>query len=89
MIDMTPYWRPAEFALAVFAYWLGPYRGDSSMLSAFTHIREFDQLLIRAGLRTILITHEFAKLGAPIGNLGQAYQMPVDSICQWVDRQPQ
>lgn len=86
IIDMTPYWRPAEFAVAVFAYWLGPYRGDTSMLWAFTHIREFDQMLIRAGLRTILITHELVKLGVPVGDLKRAYQMPVDSICQWVDR---
>jgi uncharacterized protein (TIGR02569 family) len=86
IIDMTPYWRPAEFAVAVFAYWLGPYRGDTSMLSAFAHVREFDQMLIRAGLRMILITHEFAKLGTPIGDFERANHMAVDSICQWVDR---
>jgi uncharacterized protein (TIGR02569 family) len=85
IIDMTPYWRPAEFALAVFAYWVGPYRGDTSILSAFAHIREFDQMLIRAGLRMILITHEFAKLGATIGDIVGAYRPPVDLICQWVD----
>jgi hypothetical protein len=73
-------------ALAVLAYWLGPYHGDANVLHAFVHIHEFDQMLVRAALRTILITHEFVKLGANMGDIEGAYRPPVDLICQWVDR---
>jgi uncharacterized protein (TIGR02569 family) len=86
IIDMTPYWRPPEFALAVPAYWLGPYRGDATVLSAFAHIRAFDQMLVRAGLRTMLISQEFDRLGVTVGEVEQEYRASVEIICQWVDR---
>lgn len=54
IIDFVPYWRPSEFALAVTAFWAGPYTGDLEILGKFKHIREFDQMLIRAGLRMML-----------------------------------
>ncbi|HEX2915983.1 MAG TPA: phosphotransferase [Chloroflexia bacterium] len=54
IIDLAPYWRPPEFALAVTAYWVGPYRGDIAVLSQFKHLKAFDQMLIRAGLRMLL-----------------------------------
>jgi uncharacterized protein (TIGR02569 family) len=54
VIDFTPYFRPAEFALAVTAYWVGPYTGDIKILNKFKDIKEFDQMLIRAGLRSML-----------------------------------
>lgn len=54
IIDLAPYWRPAEFAQAVMAYWVGPYTGDIEILNNFRHIPEFDQMLIRAGLRMAL-----------------------------------
>jgi uncharacterized protein (TIGR02569 family) len=85
IIDMTPYWRPAEFALAVLAYWLGPYRGDETVLPYFTHLPEFDQMLIRAGLRTILIRHQFSKLGRSLEGAA-AFNRPISLICRWADR---
>ena len=54
IIDLTPYWRPAEFAQAVMAYWVGPYKGDIEILTQFEDILEFDQMLVRAGLRMAL-----------------------------------
>jgi uncharacterized protein (TIGR02569 family) len=54
IIDFTPYFRPVEFALAVTAYWVGPYTGDIKILEEFKDIKEFDQMLIRAGLRSML-----------------------------------
>jgi uncharacterized protein (TIGR02569 family) len=54
IIDFTPYFHPTEFALAVTAYWLGPYTGDIEILNKFKNIKEFDQMLIRAGLRSML-----------------------------------
>ncbi|MDP9314874.1 MAG: hypothetical protein M3R24_29050 [Chloroflexota bacterium] len=38
--------------------WPSPYERDASGLSAFAQIRAFNQMLVRAGLRTILITQE-------------------------------
>jgi uncharacterized protein (TIGR02569 family) len=86
IIDMTPYWRPPEFAVAVLAYWLGPYRNNPAILPAFAHIREFDQMLLRVGLRTLLISQEFSRLGAAIGDVEQEYRGAVEIICRWVDR---
>lgn len=86
IIDMTPYWRPSEFALAVPAYWLGPYRGNAAILPAFAHLPAFDQMLVRVGLRTILISQEFSRLGAAIGDAEQEYRASVEIICNWVDR---
>ena len=54
IIDLAPYWRPAEFALAVMAFWVGPYNGNAEILEQFRSVKEFDQMLIRAGLRMIL-----------------------------------
>jgi uncharacterized protein (TIGR02569 family) len=54
IIDFTPYFRPVEFALAVTAYWVGPYTGDIKILEEFKDIKDFDQMLIRAGLRMML-----------------------------------
>ncbi len=54
IIDLTPYFHPAEFALAVTAYWEGPYKGNIEILEQFRHIPEFKQMLIRAGLRMML-----------------------------------
>jgi Ser/Thr protein kinase RdoA (MazF antagonist) len=69
LIDMTPYWRPAEFALAVLAFWIGPYRGSAEVLPRFAQIAAFDQMLIRMALRTIFVSQEFARLGAEVGDV--------------------
>ena len=62
IIDMAPYWRPAGFALAVFAYWIGPWRNRPDLLARFAHVEQLDQLLIRAGIRMLLIMSEFGRL---------------------------
>jgi uncharacterized protein (TIGR02569 family) len=79
IIDLAPYWRPAEFALAVMAYWVGPYEGNMDMLKHFKNIKEFDQMLIRAGLRMALIQkdpHNDLKL--------EEYKKASDSIVDFV-----
>lgn len=58
IIDMAPYWRPPGFALAVYAYWIGPWKGDQRILKKFLEEKEFKQLLLRAGLRMLLILSE-------------------------------
>ena len=59
VIDMALYWRPPEFALAVAAFWMGPYLGDREVLRHFEHVREFDQLLLRACIRSLLVMDGF------------------------------
>ncbi len=54
-IDLTPFWAPVDFALAMFANWTGPRRGDPSVLRHFESIPRFDQLLIRAAIRMLLV----------------------------------
>lgn len=84
IIDLTPYWHPPEFALAVLAYWLGPYRGDMSILPAFAQVQEFDQMLVRAALRTLFIAHEFSKRGGSLENAAEEYQPSVAIIAEWM-----
>lgn len=80
IIDLAPYWRPVEFALAVMAFWVGPYEGNPEILEQFRHIREFDQMLIRAGLRMIL-TQKDPQHATGLEEYGRA----VEVIEQFVD----
>ncbi len=57
-IDITPVWAPVDFTVAMFANWLGPRRGDVSRLRYFEHVPHFDQLLLRAAIRMLLIVSE-------------------------------
>lgn len=77
IIDLAPYWRPAPFASAVAAFWLGPYRGDTEVLAAFEHVPAFDQMLLRACVRTLLIAWGFR----PRASI-DAYR-PAIEIVQW------
>jgi len=54
-IDLTPFWAPGDFALAMFANWIGPRQGDVSILRYFEDIPYFNQLLIRAAIRMLLV----------------------------------
>lgn len=62
IIDIAPYWRPVEFSLGVYAYWIGPWRDDEVILEHFKNIKHFDQMLVRAGIRMLLIMSEFNKI---------------------------
>ncbi len=57
-IDFTPFWAPVDFAVAMFANWIGPRQGDISVLEHFKPIPHFYQLLIRAAVRMLLIVSE-------------------------------
>jgi Ser/Thr protein kinase RdoA (MazF antagonist) len=63
LLDFSPFWAPAEFALAIFANWIGPRRGDHGVLAEFAHIPNFAQLLIRAALRMLLVMAVLDTLG--------------------------
>jgi aminoglycoside phosphotransferase (APT) family kinase protein len=57
-IDFTLFWAPVDFAIAMFANWIGPRRGDLSVLRYFEDIAGFHQLLLRAAVRMLLIVSE-------------------------------
>jgi uncharacterized protein (TIGR02569 family) len=87
IIDFTPCWRPPAYALAVFAYWIGPYRGEYAILDLFATIPAFDQLLIRVALSKLCVKYEFNKLGHPLTNIAAEFQTPVTIIVDWIQRQ--
>ncbi|HVZ58640.1 MAG TPA: phosphotransferase [Patescibacteria group bacterium] len=62
IIDIAPYWRPVEFSLAVYAYWVGPWRDHKERLEYFKDIPNFKQMLVRAGIRMLLVMSEFNNL---------------------------
>ena len=57
-IDFTPFWAPVDFAIAMFANWVGPRRGDVQVLRHFGDIPYFRQLLLRSAVRMLLIVSE-------------------------------
>lgn len=61
IIDIAPYWRAPEFALAIYAYWIGPWRSHKERLQYFKDIPNFKQMLVRAAIRMLLIQSEFNK----------------------------
>jgi Ser/Thr protein kinase RdoA (MazF antagonist) len=61
-IDLTPFWAPVDFALVMFANWIGPRRDDPSVLRYFQNIAHLDQLLIRAAIRMLLVMSPIGKL---------------------------
>ena len=55
VLDLSPFWGPPDFSLAMFANFAGPRRGNVEVLEHFRDIPHFDQLLIRAALRMLLV----------------------------------
>lgn len=81
IIDIAPYWRPSQFALAVTAYWMGGYHNNPAILPHFAHLQNFDQMLIRAAIRMLLLTQAFNTTD----NLYQ-HEQAVRVICEWLER---
>lgn len=64
VIDFSPYWRPAGFAIGVIvADALTWADADDSILGLVDHVPEFQQLLIRAELRRVLELDQHARRG--------------------------
>lgn len=57
-IDVAPFWRPVEFALGMFANWIGPWDGNVAVLNEFRNVPAFDQMLVRAAIRMLLIMND-------------------------------
>ncbi|MFX1510500.1 MAG: TIGR02569 family protein [Promethearchaeota archaeon] len=83
IIDFCPYWRPANFALAVLVVdklvWSG---ADESIVQVFADIPEFPQLLIRAELRRVLeIDGHFHQFGKDCLDEVDAHLPTIGFIC--------
>jgi Ser/Thr protein kinase RdoA (MazF antagonist) len=57
-VDFTPLWAPVDFAIAMFANWIGPRSGVVSALRCFEETPHFYQLLLRAAVRMLLVVSE-------------------------------
>jgi Ser/Thr protein kinase RdoA (MazF antagonist) len=84
IIDFTPAWRPAAYATALFAFWIGLYRKNRASLDDFTMVPAFDQLLIRATLSKLLTLHEFRKEDPNRLWSVTAYATPVRALLDWL-----
>jgi hypothetical protein len=84
-VDFTPGWRPAAYATAVFAYWVGIYRGAPGVLEQCATDPVFDQLVLRVALSKLLTIHEFQKQD---GRLIEAtpFAAPIQRMLAWLDR---
>ncbi len=60
-IDFSPFWGPPELALAIFANFIGPRKRDASVLEHFKDQPNFDQMLIRAAIRMLLVIDVLGK----------------------------
>jgi Ser/Thr protein kinase RdoA (MazF antagonist) len=54
-LDFTPFWAPADFAIAMFANWAGPRSNNLRLLEQFRDEPHFQQLLLRASIRMLLV----------------------------------
>jgi hypothetical protein len=57
LLDFAPFWAPPAFALAIFANFIGPRQGDITVLAPCAAMPGFTQLLIRAGIRMLLVKY--------------------------------
>jgi hypothetical protein len=55
VLDFSPFWGPPGLSMAIFANFAGPRRGDPAPLAHFRAIPHFEQFLIRAALRMLLV----------------------------------
>jgi len=82
IIDLAPYWGSADFALAMFANWVGPRRGRVNLLAYFADVPEFPQLLLRASIRMLLVIVELGHdQASDIGSERRAARL----VLNWLD----
>jgi len=79
IIDMSPYWRPAGFAIAIVVadalVWEG---ADATLLDAVADLEDFAQLLVRALLYRLVTDAVFARADPTRPDETRAYRQAVD-----------
>ena len=83
VIDFSPYWRPAGFALGVVVadaiVWGG---ADETLIDQVTDVDEWLQLLARAELRRVLEIDAHSARGRDMIDEIDAHLPAVDAICR-------
>jgi Phosphotransferase enzyme family len=85
-IDFTPSWRPAGYATAVFAYWLGVIRGHLDVLDQCATVPAFDQLLLRVSISKAILMHELRRSGMGFTNTAEWVGKPIERVITWFDQ---
>jgi hypothetical protein len=85
-IDFTPSWRPAGYATAVFAYWLGVYRGHLDVLDQCATVPAFDQLLLRVSISKLMLIHELRRSGVGSTSTVEWLSKPIERVITWLDQ---
>jgi hypothetical protein len=80
-IDFTPFWAPVGFAIAMFANWVGPRRGDVQVLRHFEDIPHFPQLLLRSAVRMLFIVSE---LNGTAGWASAPEKRAAELVLEWI-----
>lgn len=84
IIDFSSYWRPAEFAVAVVVVDALVWEGaDVSIFDHVKHVREIDQMLVRAEIRRIMeIDGQHRQYGKNRLHDIEQHARAVDLICR-------
>lgn len=84
IIDFSPYWRPAGFALAVGVVDMMVWEGaDESILTHVSKEKDIDQLLTRALIRRLVeVDQHYQQSHVDIFSDVDAYQPVVDVVCR-------
>jgi hypothetical protein len=85
-IDFTPSWRPAGYATAVFAYWLGIIRGHLGILERCVTVPAVDQLLVRVSISKVILIHELRRSGVGFTNTAEWISKPIERVITWFDQ---
>jgi hypothetical protein len=83
VIDVAPYWRPAEYALAMFvADGIAWSKAPLTLLDSVRRVPEMEQLLARAVLFRLIVGKLF-RGGRAIARRSSAYAPVIDAIVEW------
>ena len=78
---LSPFWGTGEFALAIFANFIGPRQGDIEILKQFAQVADFKQLLIRAAIRMLLVMQYLQQVDAKLCQIElQAAELVIDFV---------
>jgi uncharacterized protein (TIGR02569 family) len=84
VIDVAPYWHPAEYAIAMFvADAIAWSRAPAELLSAIQDVPEMDQFLARAVLFRLLVARLWRGGDEGVAARSSAYAPVIEAINRW------
>ena len=86
VIDVAPYWRPADYSVAVFvADGVAWSKAPRELLACVRRVPEIDQLLARAVLFRLIVGKLFRR-GDAVPRRSAAYAPVIDAVVEWSGR---